>query len=125
MAMQGMEPNYFTINGKAYPETERIDVKVGQTVRLRIVGSGQFVHPMHLHGQPFTIVAADGIPLPEQARFQKDTLLIGPGERYDVEFVARAPGKWLFHCHINHHTTNNHVEDQGGGGLMLVVNVSA
>jgi len=24
------------------------------------------------------------------------------------------PGKWLIHCHIGHHTTNNNVEAQGG-----------
>mgnify|MGYP002855761242 CR=1 FL=1 len=26
-------PNYFTINGKAYPATETIDMKVGETLR--------------------------------------------------------------------------------------------
>lgn len=124
MPLPGMEPNFFTINGKSFPETETISVKVGQRVRLRVVGSGQFIHPMHLHGQPFKIVATDGNPVPEVAQLGKDTVLVGPGERYDLEFVARAPGKWLFHCHINHHTTNNGVEEQGGGGLTMIINVS-
>ncbi|MBI3941770.1 MAG: multicopper oxidase domain-containing protein [Chloroflexi bacterium] len=123
MDFAGMQPNFFTINGKSYPETETINVKVGQKVRLRIVGSGQFIHPMHLHGQPFRIVATDGNPVPEGAQLLKDTVLVGPGERYDVEFVARAPGKWLFHCHINHHITNDGVEEQGGGGLTMIVNI--
>ncbi len=123
MGQMGMFPNFFTINGKSYPSTETIDVRVGDRVRLNIVGSGQFVHPMHLHGQPFTIVATDGHPVPEAARLVKDTVLVGPGERYDVEFVARAPGRWLFHCHIADHTTNNGAEQQGGGGLTLIVNV--
>jgi len=43
MPMAGMEPNYFTINGKAFPQTEIINVKVGQRVRLRLMGIGQFV----------------------------------------------------------------------------------
>jgi len=124
MSLPGMEPNFFTINGKSYPETEAISVRVGQRVRLRVVGSGQFVHPMHLHGQPFRIVATDGNPVSEAAQLVKDTVLVGPGERYDLEFVARAPGKWLFHCHINHHTTNNGVEEQGGGGLTMIIKVS-
>ncbi len=124
MDMSGMQPNYFTINGKSYPATETIHVKVGDRVRLRLIGSGQFIHPMHLHGQPFTIVATDGNPVPEGAQWVKDTVLVGPGERYDVEFVARAPGKWLFHCHINHHTTNNGAEDEGAGGLTMIVNVT-
>lgn len=125
MPMAGMEPNYFTINGKAWPETEPLQVKVGQRVRLRFVNAGQFVHPMHLHGQPFTIVATDGNPVPTTARWVKDTVLVGPGERYDVEFIARAPGDWLVHCHIAHHTMNDGVEVAGGGGLMLVIRVSA
>lgn len=125
MDMDGMKPNFFTINGKSYPETETLKVRVGQRVRLRIIGSGQFIHPMHLHGQPFEIVATDGSPVPEGARLMKDTVLVGPGERYDVEFVARAPGKWLFHCHINHHTTNDGMEEQGAGGLTMVVEVTA
>lgn len=63
--------------------------------------------------------------VPETARWTKDTVRVGPGERYDVEFVARAPGKWWFHCHINHHTTNDGSEEQGGGGLTMVIDVTA
>ena len=96
---------------------------MGDRVRLNIVGSGQFVHPMHLHGQPFVIVATDGHDVPAGARLTKDTVLVAPGERYDVEFIARAPGKWLFHCHIADDTTNNGAEEQGGGGLTLIVNI--
>ena len=40
-------------------------------------------------------------------------------------WTAREPGKWLLHCHINHHTTNDNVEEQGGGGLMLILDVAA
>lgn len=121
MPMGGMEPNYFTINGKAFPATETIDVKKGQLVRLRLVGTGQFIHPMHLHGLPFKVVATDGHPVPEAAQLTKDTLSVAPGERYDIEFVATEPGQWMLHCHILHHTTNDNVEP---GGLMLVVNVT-
>ena len=123
MNQTGMFPNFFTINGKSYPATEQLEVKVGDRVRLNVVGAGQFIHPMHLHGQPFVIVATDGHPVPEGARLTKDTVLVGPGERYDLEFVARAPGKWLFHCHIADHTTNNGTEELGGGGLTMIVNV--
>jgi FtsP/CotA-like multicopper oxidase with cupredoxin domain len=124
MDMDGMRPNWFTINGKSYPATEPLKVKVGERVRLRFIGSGQFVHPMHLHGQPFEIVETDGNPVPAPARLRKDTVLVGPGERYDVEFVAERKGRWLLHCHINHHMTNDGREEQGGGGLTLIVEVS-
>jgi manganese oxidase len=122
--MEGMEPNFFTLNGKSYPATETINAKVGEQILIRLIGSGQFIHPMHLHGQPFIIVATDGNPVPEGAQLTKDTVLIGPGERYDLLFTARAPGQWLFHCHINHHMTNDGEEEQGGGGLTMIINVT-
>jgi FtsP/CotA-like multicopper oxidase with cupredoxin domain len=125
MLMEGGLPNFFTINGKAYPATDTINMKVGQRVRLRFVGSNNnFVHPMHVHGGPFTIVETDGNPVPATAQIQKDTVNVGSGERYDVIWEAREPGKWLIHCHIPHHTTNDNVEEQGGGGLTMVIDVA-
>jgi FtsP/CotA-like multicopper oxidase with cupredoxin domain len=121
MPMSGMDPNYFTINGKAFPATQTIELKKGQRARLRLISIGQFVHPMHLHGVPFEIVATDGHPVPETARWTKDTVSVAPGERYDIEFTASEPGAWMLHCHIPHHITNDGVEP---GGLMLVVNVT-
>ncbi len=52
------------------------------------------------------------------ARYSADTINVGPGQRYDVIWKARQPGKWLIHCHIGHHTTNNNVETQGGGAKL-------
>jgi FtsP/CotA-like multicopper oxidase with cupredoxin domain len=125
MLMEGAMPNYFTINGKAYPETETIRMRVGETIKLRFIGThNNFVHPMHVHGGPFTVVARDGYVLAEAARFEADTVNVGPGQRYDVIWKARKPGKWLVHCHIPHHNTNNNVEHQGGGGLTMILEVS-
>jgi FtsP/CotA-like multicopper oxidase with cupredoxin domain len=124
MLMEGALPNYFTINGKAYPSTDTVAMKVGQTIKLRFIGTNNnFVHPMHVHGGPFEVVAVDGVNLKDSARYQADTVNVGPGQRYDVVWTARKPGKWLVHCHIPHHTANNNVEQHGGGGLMLVLNV--
>jgi manganese oxidase len=125
MTMEGAMPNYFTINGKSYPETETVEMEVGEKLRIRFVGSNNnFVHPMHVHGGPFEIVETDGNVVPEGARLLKDTVNVGPGERYDVIWEAREPGKWLLHCHIPHHTTNDNTEQEGGGGLMTVINVT-
>lgn len=125
MPMEGGLPNFFTINGKAYPETETIDLKVGERLLVRFIGSSSaFIHPMHIHGGPFRIIGTDGYPVPEAAQLTKDTVNVGPGERYDVIWEAREPGKWLVHCHINHHTTNDNREEKGGGGLMLILNVT-
>jgi FtsP/CotA-like multicopper oxidase with cupredoxin domain len=121
MPMAALEPNYFTINGKAFPATETINVRLGQRVQLRLASIGQFNHSMHLHGMPFQITATDGYPVPEAARLTKDTVSVDPGERYDIEFVATEPGQWILHCHITHHTTNDGADS---GGLLLVINVT-
>src|SRR3990167_2169299 len=121
MPATDMDANIFTINGKAFPDTEHITAKVGQRVRLRFIGAGQLIHPMHLHGFPFKIVATDGNDVPLSAQWTKDVISVAPGERYDVEFTPDRPGKWMLHCHITHHTTNFHKEP---GGLMMIVNVT-
>ena len=125
MLMEGGLPNFFTINGKAYPSTDVIRMKVGQTVRLRFIGTNNnFIHPMHVHGGPFEVVALDGVTLPPTARYLADTINVGPGQRWDVVWKARRVGKWLVHCHIPHHTTNNNVEEKGGGGLTMIIEVA-
>jgi manganese oxidase len=124
MPMDGGQPNYFTINGRAYPATDVIKMKVGETLKIRFIGSNTgFIHPMHIHGGPFTVVARDGETLPPPARYKADTVNVGPGQRYDVIWPAIKPGKWMIHCHISHHTTNNNVETEGGGGLMMHIEV--
>ena len=126
MPMEGGMPNYFTINGRAYPSTDTIPMRVGETLKVRFIGSNNgFIHPMHIHGGPFEVVAIDGQTLQPSARYSADTINVGPGQRYDVIWPAREAGKWLIHCHIGHHTTNNNVEMNGGGGLMMIIDVSA
>jgi len=110
MPMDGMQPNFFTINGKAYPSTDVIHMKVGETLKVRFIGTNAgFIHPMHIHGGPFEVVARDGETVPASARFLADTVNVGPGQRYDVVWRARRPGKWMIHCH-----TPSHREQQYG-----------
>lgn len=125
MPMEGGMPNYFTINGRAYPSTDTIKMKVGETLKVRFIGSGTgHIHPMHIHGGPFVVVARDGETLAPSARFKADTINVGPGQRYDVIWTALKPGKWMIHCHISHHTTNNNTEQHGGGGMMMHIEVA-
>jgi FtsP/CotA-like multicopper oxidase with cupredoxin domain len=126
MPMEGAMPSYFSINGESYPSTETLPMKVGEMMKVRFVGSHTMaIHPMHIHGGPFEVVAVDGETPQPSARYKADTVNVGTGQRYDVVWKAQRPGKWLVHCHIPHHTTNNNVEETGGGGLMLVIDVKA
>jgi len=110
------QANYFTVNGKAFPGVEPIKLLQGEKVRVRMINVGYQVHSMHLHGQSFVVTHRDGrrLKVPQE----QDTILIGPGERYDLVFTATNPGLWLFHCHVVPHVTN---DGQYPGGLLIPV----
>lgn len=110
------EYDTFLINGKAFPSTEPIFVKTGETLRIRLVNAGEQVHVMHLHGHHFLVTHTDGYLL--TAPYYKDTLLIGPGERYDVYLKADNPGPWMFHDHIAFNEANDYI-NPGGMATML------
>lgn len=108
-------PLGYTINGKGFPATAPIVLSRGQTLRLRYMNEGLQIHPMHLHGLVQRVVAKDGYRLPQP--YDVDTLMIAPGERYDVLVKADEPGVWAFHCHIL-----NHVEgSEGMFGMVTAV----
>ncbi|MFP5352859.1 MAG: multicopper oxidase domain-containing protein [Actinomycetota bacterium] len=94
-------PLGFTINGKGFPATAPIVLSQGETLRLRYMNEGLQIHPMHLHGLVQRVVSKDGFRLPQP--YDVDTLMIAPGERYDVLVKADEPGVWAFHCHILSH----------------------
>ena len=93
----------------------RSSLSQGQTLRIRYMNEGLQIHPMHLHGLVQKVIAKDGYKL--SAPYEVDTLMVAPGERYDVLVKADAPGVWAFHCHIL-----NHVEGpQGMFGMVTAV----
>ena len=94
-------PLGFTINGKGFPATEPLVLEQGQTIRIRYMNEGLQIHPMHLHGIPQLVVAKDGWTLPTP-HFE-DTVLVAPGERFDVIVEATEVGVWAFHCHVLTH----------------------
>ena len=119
MAM-AMDYNYFTINGKAFPDVPAWTATEGQLVRVRIINISNLVHPMHLHGMDFKVVAKDGEALPAGQQMVMNTLSVNAGETYDIVILADNPGSWVFHCHDLHHTENDGVEP---GGLMQLLEV--
>jgi FtsP/CotA-like multicopper oxidase with cupredoxin domain len=98
--------DYFLMNGKMNDAIPPIVVTEGDKVRIRLINAGNVPHPFHIHGHSFKIVATDGNPVPADAQLTKDTVLVAPGERYDIEFVANNPGVWMVHCHIENHADN-------------------
>jgi len=108
-------PLGFAINGKGFPATAPIALGQGEMLRVRYMNEGLQIHPMHLHGLVQRVIAKDGYRL--SSPYDVDTLVVAPGERYDVLVKADEPGVWAFHCHIL-----NHVEGpQGMFGMVTAV----
>ncbi|MGR9107471.1 MAG: multicopper oxidase domain-containing protein, partial [Gammaproteobacteria bacterium] len=91
----------WTIDGSSNHETPLITLQSGHFSHLRFVNLSGRLHPMHLHGQFFRLLAVDG----EEARedFWRDTLLIGPKSTVDIGLVPLDKGLWANHCHILEH----------------------
>lgn len=93
---------FWALAGQAgMSDTPFADLKLGQTVRVRLDNRTAFAHGMHLHGMHFREIRADGSfgPL-------RDTILSFPDEPLEIVFVAHNPGKWLFHCHMLAHAAS-------------------
>ncbi len=109
----------FVLNGKSFPATRPLKAKVGERVRIRLIGSGpEMIHPVHLHGGHFELLAQDGHLLPFPVKM--DTVNTGVGQTYDILFVPPSPGKWLLHCHIFSHSEASH----GMQGMVTYLDVS-
>ena len=100
---------FTTLNGRSWPNTERLRVALGDTVRWRIVNASFQVHPMHLHGFYFRVdshgtpeAPVDSIYSPEQRRMAV-TEPIGLAETVSIVWSPDRPGGWIFHCHLTSH----------------------
>ncbi len=93
------ENQFWAFNGVVgMTDTPLIDAALGETIRLNIDNETVFPHAMHLHGQHFREVMADGAMGP-----MRDTLLVGSRDSAEIAFATTNPGKWLFHCHMLAH----------------------
>ncbi len=107
----------FVLNGRSFPATVPLQARVGERVRIRLIGTGESSHPIHLHGFPFRVMAQDGLRLPQPQWM--DTLLVSPGQTFDILVVPQTPGRWLLHCHIFAHSET----ERGMKGLVTTLDV--
>ena len=69
-----------------------IRVEEGDRVRIHLHNTHYLPHTIHFHGTIHSN-AMDGVPDITQAP-------VGPGETFTYEFVARHPGTFWYHCHV-------------------------
>ena len=96
--MGGIE---WTINGKAYPDYDPFTFRYAKFNTMRFTNESSRLHPMHLHGQFFKVIARDGKPVSEP--YFRDTVLVYPSQTIDVALVPLDKGVWVNHCHILEH----------------------
>ncbi len=89
------------IDDKVWPEGKAYELQSGKFTRLRINNKSSRLHPMHLHGQFFKVIAKNGEKIEEN--FWRDTVLVGPKESVDIGLVPVDKGLWANHCHILEH----------------------
>ena len=101
----------FVINGKTWPNTERLTYSVGDSVRFRIVNVSSAPHPMHLHGFYFNVdTRGDGRTDTTYSRGSPHLVVTeraAPGRTFSLTWVPERPGNWMFHCHDNFHVLRN------------------
>jgi FtsP/CotA-like multicopper oxidase with cupredoxin domain len=97
----------FTLNGLAWPNTERMSATVGDTLHWRVINGSGDVHPMHLHGAYYRVddftrllMAGTGPATPSG---EVVTQRLGNYTAMNMTWVPQAPGNWLFHCHFALH----------------------
>jgi FtsP/CotA-like multicopper oxidase with cupredoxin domain len=99
--------NAITLNGRTWPNTERLSVSLGDSVRFRVINGSARVHPMHLHGFYFRVDSrgngfADTAYTPAQRRLAATEDML-PASTMNMVWYADRPGNWLFHCHLAFH----------------------
>ena len=103
------DPDYFTLNGRVYPQTilpsndpslpsqpisSLVQVNGGDRALLRLANLGYQQHSLQLPGIPMKVVGEDATLLRSPAgadlSYMTNTIYVGPGEARDVIFTAPA-----------------------------------
>jgi FtsP/CotA-like multicopper oxidase with cupredoxin domain len=85
----------------------------GTWARLRFTNASARLHPIHLHGMFFKVLARNAEPIDEP--FFRDTVLVHPSETVDIGLVPLDAGHWMMHCHILEHAE---------AGMMTMIDVN-
>src|SRR5688572_2199986 len=101
----------FVMNGKAWPNTERLAYTVGDTVRMRVINTSAAPHPMHLHGFYFNVNSRGNGRIDSTYSVTSQHLAVTERAATDRTFsftwIPERPGNWMFHCHDNFHVLRN------------------
>jgi hypothetical protein len=89
--MRNYLPQYFLINGKAFPDTATIVGNPGEKVLMRYVNAGMQAHAMSTLGLSQTIIAQDGEPYTYSHNVVSETIATGQ----TLDTIITVPGSAL------------------------------
>lgn len=100
------EPDYYFVNGLAYPATETdpdtlVNLVATTPIRqtaMRFINGGLHLNAMHFHGYHVNVAFRNRIP--EPAIVEKDTVGISVAECVDVMLPVTQPGMYEVHNHF-------------------------
>lgn len=104
----------WTMNDEVYPDVDPLEIRRRSFTKIRLSNESQLLHPIHLHGQFFKVIARNGRAVDEG--YFRETVLLYPGDQVDVGLVPLDEGLWAMHCHIQEHAE---------AGMMTLVDVRA
>ncbi|MCC7048674.1 MAG: multicopper oxidase family protein [Alphaproteobacteria bacterium] len=98
----GEKPPYvWMLNEATFDQRQPLAVRQGERVHLTFENPTSMMHPMHLHGHHFQVIALGGERI---AGAMRDTVIVPAlGGRVTVAFDADNPGEWMLHCHNLYH----------------------
>jgi FtsP/CotA-like multicopper oxidase with cupredoxin domain len=99
-----------SVNGKMYPFTEPLEYAVGDRIRWRVINTAVSEHPMHLHGSFYDLLSVGSFDSDTSyAAGERQSVVtedLRPGTTMMMEWTPSHPGRWLFHCHLQLHISN-------------------
>ncbi len=121
--------DYFMLNGRSFPYTLReslVHMEENRKVKLRILNGHTEAFAMHIHGHKPTITHYDGVDNGPSSYIQRDTHMMVPAQRIDLELSgvddglnSFGQGIWMMHDHFEKSFTTNGLGE--GGDISLVV----
>jgi FtsP/CotA-like multicopper oxidase with cupredoxin domain len=115
----GINSSTMTLNGRAWPHTERLSYTQGDSVHWRVLNFTEYDHPMHLHGFYFRIDSrSDGPTDTLYTAAQQRMAVTEPIQSFQavsLSWKAERPGNWVFHCHYAIHISDYVTVDEKNG----------
>jgi CopA family copper-resistance protein len=93
-----MQRYMWSFNGRKFSESQPLQFRYGERLRIVLVNDTMMTHPIHLHGMWSEVEDADG-----EFQLRKHTVTVQPGQRLSYRVSADALGRWAYHCHLLYH----------------------